>query len=275
MITVQAASDAGSRYRPNEDWWQVSESGNALVAVILDGVGSSGTGCIHGTGWYVHQLGTALIDTTSNLRYQLPDALREAISRVSCQHPFCHDTNPTAPAAAVGAVRMTSEKVEWLTLADVSITVSLPDRTHVLTDDRVDAIAPALQRTVADYALGTSEHGAALDTLITEQLKWRNRPHGYWVAQGDTHAADQALTGSAATSDVAEIMIATDGAMRLSTWGLCTAEKLLVEASDHGPDHLIRTTRATEHADPYGRKHPRFKHHDDATCVVLSRENAT
>ena len=274
MITVQAATDPARPDRPNEDWHGHRTNPSSLVAAVLDGVGSSGDGCVHGTPWYVNQLGAALLETASSSHRPLADALRDAITEVNCRHPWCSTDAPTAPAAAVGLVRVCRDQLEWCVLADVTVAITTAERTLQICDNRVDDVVPTATSRLGQHPLGTAEHRATAEQIVAEQLPHRNQPRGYWVAQADTHAADQAHVGSLPTSDFAEVLIATDGAMRRADWGLTTPGRILTRASNDGPDSVLRAQRAAEHDDPYGTRHPRFKDRDDATCLVVTRENA-
>ena len=80
-MRVMLASEAGSPDVRNDDWAGATSTG---IAVVLDGLSESGpTGCRHGTGWYVHQLGTRLLAGAGDPAATLTDALAGAIDGVA------------------------------------------------------------------------------------------------------------------------------------------------------------------------------------------------
>ena len=97
------ATQAGSPDAPNEDWAGVLAPG---LAVVLDGLSApdgTGTGCRHGTPWYVSQLGPRLLTLAADPSCSLVDALAEAIRQVAGLHPGCDLTHPGTPSATDGA----------------------------------------------------------------------------------------------------------------------------------------------------------------------------
>src|ERR1700744_1296557 len=119
-----AATEPGRRDSPNEDWMAISPT----MAIVLDGVTvfkDVETGCIHGTPWYVNHLGTRLLAEASDAETSLTHALRAAISGVANLHAdVCELDKIGAPSAAVGAVRITEQFIEYLVLADVTIALT-------------------------------------------------------------------------------------------------------------------------------------------------------
>jgi hypothetical protein len=77
------ATESGSPDAANEDWGGVLAPG---LAIVLDGLSApdgTGTGCRHGTPWYVNQLGPRLLALASDPSRSLADALAEAIRQVA------------------------------------------------------------------------------------------------------------------------------------------------------------------------------------------------
>jgi hypothetical protein len=100
------ATQAGSQDTANEDWAGVLAPG---LAVVLDGLSApdgTGTGCRHGTPWYVSQLGPRLLALASDPSRSLADALAEAIRQVASLHPGCDLTHPGTPSATVVLLRV-------------------------------------------------------------------------------------------------------------------------------------------------------------------------
>jgi hypothetical protein len=248
-ISAATAPGGGA---PNEDWYGCLPG----VVVVLDGVTTMAgmeSGCVHGTPWYVRELGTRLAGNASSAA--LSDALFLAIREVAALHAdVCDLKSPGAPSAAAGAIRVSGDDLEWLVLADVSVVIETAAGVEVISDKRVDA-------TVAGLDSGTPR---LAERVKAARSAHRNRPGGYWVAADDPAAASHAVTGSAPLADVRRVLVATDGAARLAdlfgrSWRYVLAA---------GPCEVIREVRSLEAGDPECAKWPRIKGADDATAVT-------
>ena len=136
------ATQPGSQETANEDWAGVAAPG--LVAVVLDGLSapdSTGTGCRHGTPWYVSQLGPRLLAMAADPSRSLADALAEAIRQVASLHPGCDLHHPGTPSATVVLLRALDERVDYLALADATLLLDTTDGLKVISDERVSQLA--------------------------------------------------------------------------------------------------------------------------------------
>ena len=101
-MEVSFASWAGSLSRPNEDFVIASSS----VAVVLDGLSAPpalGTGCQHGTPWFVTNLGTQVVSAATSARDEsLQDLVASAIRRVANSHAHtCDLEHPGTPSSSL------------------------------------------------------------------------------------------------------------------------------------------------------------------------------
>jgi hypothetical protein len=256
---------------PNEDWAGVAPG----LAVVLDGVSPPvgiPTGCNHNVPWYVQQLGRRLLSLAGDRGLSLVDVLATAISQVGELHSGCDLSAPSAPAAAVGLLRLTDSVAEYLLLGDVVIL--LDQRAHeptMITDHRVDAAEQAAGRAaVFRQPIGSTAHQRELARFSMAQLELRDRPGGYWVASGNPAVTQQALTGSLPHARLHAAALLTDGASalvdryRLATW----QDVLKLIESD--PGELVRQVRTAEATDPRGQRWGRYKPSDDATAIYLA-----
>ncbi|MFD5065648.1 hypothetical protein [Streptomyces sp. NPDC058394] len=89
----------------NEDTVHVSPTG----VVVLDGLSAPKglpMGCVHGTPWFVRQLGTTLINLIGDDEVSLQEALRVAITEVNDLHRDTCDLDQEAvPASTVVMIR--------------------------------------------------------------------------------------------------------------------------------------------------------------------------
>jgi hypothetical protein len=270
------ATQAGSRDSANEDWAGVLAPG---LAVVLDGLSApdgTGTGCRHGTPWYVSQLGPRLLALAADPAHSLVDALAEAIQQVASLHPGCDLKHPGTPSATMVLLRAHDEGAEYLALADAVLLLDTADGLQVVSDERVNQLA-GKERAAANRVPTGSALKLRRRAQLTRALRRaRNRPGGYWVAAADPQAASQAVTGSLPTKTLHRAVLLSDGASRLvDPFGLATWEELLALLHESGPDELVRQVRAAEAVDPDGRQWPRTKRSDDATAVYVALDGPT
>jgi hypothetical protein len=269
------ATQPGSQDSANEDWAGVLAPG---LAVVLDGLSApdgTGTGCRHGTPWYVSQLGPRLLALAADPARSLADALAEAIQQVASLHPGCDLTHPGTPSATMVLLRAHDEGADYLALADAVLLLDTVDGLKVVSDERVNQLA-GKEREAANRVPTSSALKLRRRAQLTRALRrTRNRPGGYWVAAADPQAANQALTGTLPSKTLRRAVLLSDGASRLvDPFGLATWEELLALVDENGPDELLRQVRAAEAVDPEGRQWPRTKRSDDATAVYLALDGA-
>jgi hypothetical protein len=271
------ATQAGSPDSANEDWGGVAAPG---LAVVLDGLSApdgTGTGCRHGTPWFVSQLGPRLLTLAADPACSLVDALAEAIRQVASLHPGCDLTHPGTPSATMVLLRVRDEGADYLALADAVLLLDTVDGLKVISDERVSQLAGKERAAANQVPVGSALKLKRRAQLTRALRRTRNRPGGYWVAAAaDPQAASQAVTGSLPGKTLHRAVLLSDGATRLvDPFGLATWEELLGMLQESGPDELLRQVRAAEAIDPEGRQWPRTKRSDDATVVYLALDQAT
>jgi Protein phosphatase 2C len=270
------ATQAGSQDSPNEDWAGVLVPG---LAVVLDGLSApdgTGTGCRHGTPWFVSQLGPRVLTLAADPSRSLVDALAEAIQQVASLHPGCDLKHPGTPSATMVLLRAHDERANYLALADAVLLLDTADGLNVVSDERVNQLAGKEREAANRVPTGSALKLRRRAQLTRALRRARNRPGGYWVAAADPQAASQAVTGSLPGKTLHRAVLLSDGATRLvDPFGLATWEELLGMLQESGPDELLRQVRAAEAIDPEGRQWPRTKRSDDATVVYLALDQAT
>jgi hypothetical protein len=175
------ATQAGSQDSANEDWAGVLAPG---LAVVLDGLSApdgTGTGCRHGTPWFVSQLGPRLLALASDPARSLVDALAEAIHQVASLHPGCDLKHPGTPSATMVLLRARDEGADYLALADAVLLLDTTDGLQVVSDERVNQLAG-------------KEREAANRVPTGSALKLRRRASS--PGRCGEHATDPGATGS-------------------------------------------------------------------------------
>jgi hypothetical protein len=260
-----AATESGVRNSPNEDWLAISPT----TVIVLDGVTvfkEVKTGCMHGTPWYVNQLGTrflaAALDQDIPLRY----ALRTAISGVAGLHAdVCELDQIGAPSAAVGAIRKAGQFIEHLVLADVTIVINSIHGLTVVSDERVSCA-------VGDLA----EQNTSNAEVMKRRERYRNKRGGYWVAAADPDVVEHAKTGRLSLDGFRCAAIMSDGVSRLvSPFEQTDWPGVLSLVENVGPAALIDRIRHVESSDMERTRWPRFKVSDDATIAFIRAQAQT
>jgi len=101
------------------------------------------------------------------------------------------------PSCTVGMARWDGDELELLILGDITAVVYLHSGdSMVVTDERLDAVAPDLRRaykeSVRDGDGFGGEHRSHLANLQAAQRSMRNVDGGYWIAEADPEAAGHA-----------------------------------------------------------------------------------
>lgn len=262
MRTLAATLAGGSH---NQDRYVIGES----FAAVLDGATSFADDRSHDPGWFAEQLADSLarsIPAGGPLAGHVEHAIRSVRET--------HALQPgTAPTSTIAIARWDSAAVETYVLGDSPAVIVHPDGSaSVITDDRLAAVAVEHRKAYrSNLAAGRGygkQHRQMLLELQAEQAEQRNRPEGYWIAGTDPEAARHGITATTPTSEVAAVILASDGVAlerhpRADTWA-----KLCTEAKQHGPDSVLQQIHDAEDTDPDGTRWPRSKAHDDKTIVI-------
>lgn len=259
-MLVTVASEPITPGGRNLDWVGVTDR----VAVVLDGLTEGAkTGCVHGTDWYVHQLGSRLLlFAGQDDENPLALSLSRAIEAVAREHgDTCDLSHPGSPCTTVTMIRQRGEEIDYLVLADSPLVFDTGDQPLVVIDGAEKEFSARLELKARG---GTTEE---FFQLIHDQQRYRNTPEGYWVAQVNPEAAKHALTGT--VSNARGALLASDGAALLVTdFHQLSWRQLLDLGYREGPEGIIVATRKIEGSDPERTTWPRYKVSDDATAAV-------
>ncbi|WP_329004621.1 protein phosphatase 2C domain-containing protein [Kribbella sp. NBC_00709] len=248
-MEIRSISEAAPDRRPpavNEDLVLTGPD----FALVLDGASAPrvyvDSGCRHTVAWLVMQLATQL--ATPLLTHSgapLTDLLADAITAVRSSHAgTCDVTNPDSPSSTVAMVRLHTDHVEHLVLADSPVVMRAPDgHVTVHSDDRIDLLP---------------------DRTLETVRRLRNQPGGFWVASTEPEAAYEAVTGTTDRSAVEAIALLTDGASRYTERYGHPWDELLEVLTTEGPRRLIERVRRHDAESTLSGKQ-----YDDASVVLL------
>lgn len=243
-MRVTMASVAARRGRTNEDFVAAAP----MAAVLVDGAGIPGAEaiCHHGVAWYASAVGGRLLGLASLAGDRsLTALLAEAIEQVTDDHrDTCDVANPISPSAAVAALRISGDVIEYLVLGDATLVLDRADRTPlVVTDPRELVVRQAYLPALAATTKGSDEYQRILQDLRAN----RNRPGGFWVAKDDPRAADEAITGTASISELTDAVLLSNGASRIvDQFHLADWTQVMALLASSGPAEIIRRVREAE-----------------------------
>ena len=223
--------------RPTED--RVVRLPNAVV--LLDGA-TSPTPRERDGGWHSRHLAAEL----TGFEGDLADDLARAIARLAAGHGL---TPGDSPSSTVAITRWSDTAVDVLVLADSPVVVFTDSGVEVVADNRLRDLRGVVDR-------------------ITD---WRNREHGWWVAEADPAAAHRAVRASWPRDRVRAVLMATDGvSCGVDDYGLFADWQTVLDiTSEKGPEAVLDEIRAAEEGDADRVKWPRPKVHDDQALAVI------
>ncbi|HZD01160.1 MAG TPA: protein phosphatase 2C domain-containing protein [Actinomycetes bacterium] len=270
-MQVAFATRPASPAEPNEDF--IGATPHSIV--VLDGAGvppGMETGCVHGTTWFVTQLGAALLHRSfTRPDWSLADTLADAIDEVAGLHADgCDLAHPGTPSATVAMLRERADAVEHLVLADSTIVLDRAGAIETICDNRIAHVARAERAALQQWPTGAGPHYIEpISQLVSTQREHRNRPGGFWVASTDPTAAHEAIVGSTPRDQLRRAAVMTDGAAQLvDDFHLVTWPEVLSVLERQGPSALIDRVRGAEDSDPDRKRWRRSKQHDDATVAI-------
>jgi hypothetical protein len=238
------------------------------AVVMLDGVSAFVPTDVP-TAVYVDLLGSTLRDALADdpvvgLRNVLAVAIESTAQRLDL-------ARGAAPASTIAIARhRPDETIDVLVLGDTQ--VATPELT--IRDNRLANIGArhlaAHQQQLAAGGGYDEQHTATLRELQCEQLRYRNQPGGYWIAEADPDAAEQAFVVHMPAVSTPWLVLATDGAYNsLAHLALDDWPQIAQLDSDALGDLLDNCHQWEACVDPGGVELPRAKRQEDKSLAVL------
>ncbi|MCL2702443.1 MAG: hypothetical protein FWE91_02385 [Defluviitaleaceae bacterium] len=139
---------------------------------------------------------------------------------------------------------------------------------EVYTDTRIDKFTKRTKR-VLDYARKNGLSGAGGRELALRQIvknrRSMNKPGGYWVGTADGAGFDQALTWSVDIKNADQVLLCSDGFMRLFEYNIMSMHDFFINGVTL--NEAARLLRAFERDIP---DFTELKRHDDVTAVRVT-----
>lgn len=279
---IRALTDGCSR-RGNEDRFGYASG----AAWVLDGATDvSGTSLKERTtAWWLVEAYQAELQNQNSLGW--PDDARELMRRLACgakgrlEAQFGTASAPISAifgqaSTALSLVRRVQDGWSVVCLADCPVLYRHPvtGRVEAISDP---GFAPFDRRALeALHAAREREPGAGLDRLVEliRPLIEANRASmnmdGGYAIGAIQPPPDQLLAERRLPEGVEAFAILSDGFSRwYDLFKLGTPDQLFSRMEEGAMQELLAEIRQAEDDDPDGRRFPRFKKHDDATCLYF------
>jgi hypothetical protein len=267
-IAVAEAAGVGidGRARPTEDRVVLLPT----AVILADGATALGEDELSG-GWYAEHLTQTLAQhLTENPIADLRALLSKTITALAQEHQLIPGA---APSSTVAVLRWTEDQVDALVLADSPIVTFTQEGPQPLTDDRIATLTTPgggyRQRLSTGAGYGP-DHVAALRAAGHNFGQQRNVPGGFWVAEANPEAAQEARIATWPRTNVKAALLASDGvSCGVDDYHLFDWPTVLTMATDNGPAAVLAKVREAERTDPNGQRWPRPKPHDDQALVLV------
>ncbi|MEU3273882.1 hypothetical protein ABZ639_23845 [Saccharomonospora sp. NPDC006951] len=226
----------------------VVTTGNAVV--LLDGATEFRQDLPSG-GWYAARLGERIERLLLGAPHDdLGSVLGKAIAEVTEAGSL---TRRHSPSSTVAMLRWTDDTIEALVLADSPIVAFGQSGFEVVADTRLDELRES----------GRLRTRAQVDRL-------RNSEGGFWVAEADPGAANQALRRTWRREEIEAVVLATDGvSVGVDDYRVLEWPSVLSIARDQGAARVLDVVRTAELGDPGRTRWPRAKLHDDQALALI------
>jgi hypothetical protein len=236
------------------------------VVILLDGASAFRPVPVP-TSEYVDVLGAHLVSrlvANADLRAVLWDAIDATARQLRL-------TPGRSPSSTVAIVRTVADQVECLVLGDNLVV--FPDQ--AVTDERLSRIGQQYRERYRERLMAghgyDQEHRDVLKDLQAEQVRYRNRPGGYWIAEAVPEAAEHAIIVQRPITSTPWAVLASDGAYKPMTHLALADWPRLEAADDEELEHILTECERWESEDdPRGIELPRAKQHDDKTLAVTT-----
>ena len=178
------------------------------------------------------------------------------------------------PSCACSLVKFYEDKIEYLILGDCTLFVNSKGRVETFKDDAISK----LDKKVYDYMaklensknMTYNERKAKVMHIIIENRLKKNTIGGYWSLEFSKEAIDNCVSGFIDIKDNTKIMMTSDGfSCVYDRYGIFSKEEIINLANTEGIDYIYKKVREFEKSDDNGVEYPRFKVHDDSSCVYL------
>jgi len=190
---------------------------------------------------------------------------------------YIHYTDSSyIPSSGLAMIRWSQTELEYMSLGDCVVLLKLKDGTiKRIYDSSLELLDSQVLKSMQELMLkeGLSYKevlGFHLDKLkFNRRLK--NTKDGYWVLGSNLEASKNMMYGVIPYSDVAEVILATDGFYNVVTlYKLYIDVELFEMLKVKNIEECYEDLRSIENEDITFFKHMRFKLSDDASIIYLN-----
>jgi len=228
--------------------------------------------------WYVNWWNKYLHDNMKR-NVSLKEIMKDGIDEISKEyHKLVGDTKVESldfPSCACSIIKFYENKIEYLILGDCTLLINNKDCIKTFKDDAISK----LDKKVYDYMseiensknMTFNERKDKVMHIIIENRLKKNTIGGYWSLEFSKDAIDNCVNGFIDIDNDMKIMMTSDGfSCAYDRYDIFSEEDIINIANTEGIDYIYKKMREFEKSDEKGVKYPRFKVHDDSSCVYLN-----
>lgn len=228
--------------------------------------------------WYVNWWNKYLHDNMKR-NVSLKEIMKDGIDEVSKEyHKLVGDAKVESldfPSCACSIIKFYEDKIEYLILGDCTLLINDKDCVKTFKDDAISK----LDKKVYDYMaeiensknMTFNERKDKVMHIIIENRLKKNTIGGYWSLEFSKDAIENCVNGFININNDMKIMMTSDGfSCAYDRYNIFSEEDIINIASIEGIDYIYKKMREFEKSDEKGVKYPRFKVHDDSSCIYLN-----
>ena len=227
--------------------------------------------------WFVNKWNEYLNENIKN-DDSLRNIIKNGIDKIKSEYLTLVGDNKLElldfPSCAATILKFHKDKIEYLLLGDCTLFAKSKDDVKIYKDTSLDyfdnLVYTAMSNIENKENITLNEKKEILmPTIISNRLK-KNKNDGYWVLEFSKDAAENCISGFIDIEDKIELMLMSDGfSCAYDKYNIFTKEGMMKVARDKGIDYIYNKVRNIEKEDEVAIKFPRFKIHDDSSCIYL------
>lgn len=259
----------GNPHHPCEDLLRLDES----YLLLMDGASPLAPSIMtpSDASWFVWQVDRLLASSLTR-HASLSSILADGMASI---RPLWRGSTSVMPSAGIAVVRLNQDRLDYLQLGDVTLSIERTDGTFMLIKDealcRLDAMALAeLQAHAARSGNSPRECLPLIQETLKRNRALRNTPEGYSILDPSGKGLTHAITGSLPVADVQSILLFSDGFGQLQEFTKESLPDLYKRVKEQGLSPLLDELYQFQDQDTSFHRVARFKHRDDASATIAS-----
>lgn len=263
---MEFISVSSSRAALNEDTYIIGSD----YLVVIDGATNLGVKTKYNANWFVLELKKYLKEELDK-KYDIKETLTNSINKIKQQV----DSDFNEVSCSIIIVRKVNDKLQYCSLGDCTGVIEFKNKVEVFYKTKLEEFDnksievinhTAKQKNISfKEAMDTKE---ALDILVKHR-NLKNKTNGYYTLDLSRIGIQYIDIYEFELKDVNNVLLMTDGFDDVITiYHLYNYEEIISVINQRGLEKIVSELYEAQDSDATLDKYNRFKHSDDATCVL-------